>query len=82
MTADRHRASEQADNATAVTAPHLFPVTDWRQPQALREALGQAITQAARPRQIGQRGNEDAARFLGNLLASHAGTRPRQGTRT
>lgn len=69
VTADRHRGSEQASNAAAATAPHIFAVSDWQTSAEVRHALIHATARSTWQRTTGGRGNEDAATFLANLLA-------------
>jgi UDP:flavonoid glycosyltransferase YjiC (YdhE family) len=71
ITADRHRGGEQADNAVSAQAGAITHVPDWRE----RDALGDAITAALRAsgcshRRTGVRGNEAAAGFLARTLPS------------
>jgi UDP:flavonoid glycosyltransferase YjiC (YdhE family) len=71
VTADPHRGGEQVANAAAVShLPGVFPLPDWRHPQALGPALAQALSYARRgvPR-TGHGSNDGAAAFVLRLLA-------------
>lgn len=72
ITADRHRGEEQLGNAEAVSgAGHMFAVPEWRSPESLRGTLLAALAHAQRAkRRVGVRGNDDAARFLANVVAT------------
>lgn len=70
VTADPHRAGEQAANAAAVAAhPGIFTLRHWDDPAQLRDTLDRALKVAVRGvRRTGRRGNDSAATFITNLI--------------
>jgi len=73
VTADPHRASEQANNAAAAAAlsSHVSAVPNWRDAASLRGAIEVAIQYgASRASRVSHRGNDDAASFILGFLAA------------
>lgn len=72
ITADQHRGGEQRSNAEIARLAHtVIPVPDWRSGPFLGRALDDACDLAGHAeRRTGVRGNDDAARFVANLVAT------------